>query len=67
MNKYMIVPKENIADVIIAVSPEDAMTKFSIKMSPDMNSYFNAIEADKYDKYIDDMFDRRSYDSTKRI
>ena len=67
MSKYMIVPKENIADVIIAVSPEDAMTKFAIKMNLDMNSYFKAIEADKYDIYMDDMFDRRSYDSTKRI
>ena len=64
MGKYMIVPKENIADVIIAVSPEDAMTKFAIKMNLDMNSYFKAIEADIY---MDDMFDRRSYDSTKRI
>lgn len=53
MSKYVIVPKiEYISEAVEASSAEDAMIEFATSMDTDMNLYFQAIEADKYNEYM---------------
>ena len=53
MSKYVIVPKmEYISEAVEASSTEDALVAFATSMDTDMNLYFQAIEAEKYDEYM---------------
>lgn len=41
--KYIIVPKEYIAECVDAECPDDAMAMFAAQMDSDMNTYFRAV------------------------
>ena len=43
---------EYISEVVEASSAEDALVAFATSMDTDMNLYFQAIEAEKYDEYM---------------
>ena len=56
MKDYVIVPKfEYVSEKIKAKSEDDAIINFATVMDTDMNLYFKAIEADKYNDYISQM------------
>ncbi len=48
--KYYIVPKE-LEIVIDGVDKEDTICNFAVAMDTDMNTYFDVLSEEEYEKY----------------
>lgn len=52
MERYVIIPKEFMSNVIEAENANEAVIQFATAMDTDMNQYFRAVPVDKVDQIL---------------
>ena len=52
MEKYFIIPKEEIAFTTLAETPDHAMIVFAWSHDEDLNKYFRAVTEDEYNDFV---------------